>query len=216
MSLSPSLITDQLREKLVEAIIFGDLPAEARLVEDSIAEQYGISRSPVREALRRIEADGLLIREGAKGLNVAPLTRVDLDQIYTCRLPLEGIAAAEAAARRSERDLAALDQIYRRLVVAQQAAAARDYFLSNVAFTDAVHAATGNATLCRLLGGLSKQAERYRYAAYKMFPRLMSLSVEGSAQIIGAITARDAAAARSLTEELIQRSWTTLRDCFDA
>ncbi len=165
----------------MQAVIFGDLPAETRLVEDTIAEQYGVSRSPVRDVLRKMESDGLLTREGAKGLNVAPISRRDLDEVYVCRIPLEGIAAAEAAMRRSADSIEALGKIYDRMLQAQQAREVRDYFLANVAFTDAIHATAMNATLVRLLGGLSKQAQRYRYAAYRMFPHLMDLSVEAAA-----------------------------------
>jgi DNA-binding GntR family transcriptional regulator len=214
MVIAANLITDQLQGKLIEAIIFGDLPAEARLVEDAIAEQYGISRSPVREALRRIEADGLLTREGAKGLNVAPMSQRDLNQVYVCRLPLEGIAAAEAATTRSPADIVRLNEIYDRMVAAQQNHEVREYFLSNVAFTDAVHLASGNNTLCRLLGGLNKQSQRYRFAAYQMFPHLIAFSVDGSRRIIEAVAEQSADTARTVTEELIKRSWLTLRDCF--
>ncbi|TGD97613.1 GntR family transcriptional regulator [Methylobacterium nonmethylotrophicum] len=212
--LSAPLLADHLHDRLVEAVIFGDLPAEARLVEDSIAEQYGVSRSPVRDVLRKMEAEGLLTREGAKGLNVAPISRRDLDEVYLCRIPLEGIAAAEAAVNRSPDGVEALEAIYARMREAQQAGGVRDYFLANVAFTDAIHAAARNATLVRLLGGLSKQAQRYRYAAYTMFPHLMDLSVEGSRKIVDAIAETDADRARSVTETLIKQSWLTIRDCF--
>jgi len=214
MVIAANLLADQLHGKLIEAIIFGDLPAEARMVEDAIAEQYGISRSPVREALRRIEADGLLTREGTKGLYVAPMSRRDLDQVYVCRLPLEGIAAAEAATQRSPADIVRLSEIYDHMLAAQRSRAARDYLLSNVAFTDAVHLASGNATLGRLLGGLNMQSQRYRFTAYQMFPHLIEFSVDGSRRIIDAVTEQSAETARSVTEELIKRSWLTIRECF--
>jgi DNA-binding GntR family transcriptional regulator len=170
----------------------------------------------VREALRWLEADGLLTREGPKNLHVAPMSRRDLDQVYACRCPLEGLAAAEAATSRTDEHLTRLRTIYDQLLAAQATHSVQDYFLGNVAFTDAVHMTSGNATLIRLLRGLGKQALRYRYNAYKLFPELIVFSVDGSCRIIAAIVDRDAEAAKRITQELIDRSWMTIRGCFDA
>jgi DNA-binding GntR family transcriptional regulator len=102
--------------------------------------------------------------------------------------------------------------------VLEQAFADRDikgYFIANVAFTRAIHAAAASATLSRLLSGIGKQALRYRYRAYNAFPDLMTVSVEGSREISDMIGDRNAEGARRVTERLIERSWRALRDCVD-
>jgi DNA-binding GntR family transcriptional regulator len=207
--LIPQVLTDKLRA----AIIFGDLSPSSRVVEDEIAATYQVSRSPVREALRRLAGDGLIVREERRGATVAPISRRDLDEVYLCRIPLEGLVAGQAAAGRTAAQLAQLETLIAALEDAAAAADIRRYFHANVAFTDGVHAASGNRTAKRLLDGIGKQALRYRYLAYRDFPHLVGMSVEGSREIVEAISRQDQAAARRLTERLIERSWLTIRDC---
>src|SRR5689334_18940968 len=82
---------------LEKEIIFGELAPMARLTEEEVAARYGVSRSPVREALRLLERDGLVLRAARRGIWVAPLSLKDFDEIYTCRIELEGVAAEQAA-----------------------------------------------------------------------------------------------------------------------
>ena len=207
--LIPEILTDKLRD----AIIFGDMTPGSRVVEEEIAAHYQVSRSPVREAIRRLAGDGLILREERRGASVAQISRRDMDEVYLCRIPLEGLAAAQAAASRSPAQLDALVGGIATLETAAEAADIRAYFHANVAFTDAVHDASNNRTAKRLLDGIGKQAMRYRYQAYRDFPHLVRMSVEGSRGIVDAIRHQDQAAARRLTEQLIERSWLTLRDC---
>ena len=89
-------IPEVLRRQLEEEIVFGRLEPLARLTEEEVAARYGVSRSPVREALRLLEGDGLVHRAARRGIWVAPLSLRDFDEIYACRIPLEGLAAAGA------------------------------------------------------------------------------------------------------------------------
>ena len=74
-------IPDNLARVLEQDIIFGRLEPSVRLTEETLAEAYGVSRSPVREALRLLERDGLVVREARKGIWVAPLSVKDLDEV---------------------------------------------------------------------------------------------------------------------------------------
>ncbi len=199
-----------LTEKLREAIIFGEIAPQTRLTEEEIAERFRVSRSPVRDALRRLEADGLIRREDRRGARVAAISRRDLDEVYLCRIPLEGLAAAEAAIRRTPEQLAALEA---HLTTMEGASGdTRAYFRCNVVFTDAVHIASDNVTVRRLLTGIGMQALRYRFLAYKAAPSLMGFSVEGNKELMDAIRRSDSKQARGITEALIERSWLTIRD----
>ena len=199
-----------LTEKLREAIIFGEILPETRLTEEEIAERFRVSRSPVRDALRRLEADGLIQREDRRGARVAAISRRDLDEVYLCRIPLEGLAASEAAVRRTPEQLAQLEA---HLGTMEGASGdTRAYFRSNVVFTDAIHVASDNVTVRRLLLGIGMQALRYRFLAYRASPSLMGLSVEGNKELMDAIRRSDAKQARRITEALIERSWLTIRD----
>ena len=157
-----------LAEALESAIVFGELAPGGRIIEEEIAARYDVSRSPVRDALRRLEADGLVVRADHRGARVTPISRCDLDEVYLCRIELEGLAAQQAAKRWQP----PIDACFREKLAARCAPRSRRttssaYFLANVGFTDAVHRASGNATLQRLLKSIGKQALRYRYLAYQ-------------------------------------------------
>lgn len=207
-----SLVPRRLAETLSGAIVFGDLEPGSRIVEEEIAERFNVSRSPVREALRRLEVDGLLVREERRGVKVSPMSRRDLDEVYVCRLPLESVAATEAARHWTVAEMSRLIDALAGLESAFHSRDIRLYFTANVAFTDAVHHAAKNTTLRRLLAGIGRQALRYRFLAYRNFPQLIEASIEGSREILNFLKARDGAGASRLTERLIERSWMAIRE----
>ena len=201
-----------LAEALESAIVFGELAPGGRIIEEEVAARYDVSRSPVRDALRRLEADGLVVREDHRGARVAPISRRDLDEVYQCRIELEGLAAQQAAKNwQSPADEAFLQKLSA-MRAAYKASDIRAYFTANVEFTDAIHRASSNVTLQRLLKSIGSQALRYRYLAYRSAPKLMGVSVEGNREIVELVQARKGAQARRITEQLIERSWRTMRD----
>jgi DNA-binding GntR family transcriptional regulator len=101
---------DELYTYLREAILDGTLPPDERLVEQRIAEVASVSRTPVREALHRLEIDGLVVSDG-RGLVVIAHSVDELAELCTVREELEGLAARLGAVSRSELDLSALEQI---------------------------------------------------------------------------------------------------------
>ena len=208
----PRVMPQVLAEALESAIVFGELAPGARIIEEEIAARYDVSRSPVRDALRRLEADGLVLRVDHRGARVTPIGRFDLDEVYLCRIELEGLAAQQAARRWQPPVDTVLAEKLAAMRAAFKANDVRGYFVANVAFTDAVHRASGNVTLQRLLKSIGKQALRYRYLAYRSEPRLMSASVEGNREIVDLILARKGAQARRITAQLIERSWRSIRD----
>lgn len=207
----PDIIAKELSRFLEDQIVFGDLPPNSRLVEEDIVRRHGVSRSPVREALRMLEQDGLALRESRRGVWVSPMGLKDLDEVYACRLALEGLAAEGAATNRSEGDIALLQQSLGSLEAAYDRKDLRGYFRQNVVLTEQIHVVSGNVTLTRLLSNIGKQALRYRYLAYSQSPDMMQVSVEANQEIVEAIARQRARSARTLMEDLIQRSWQVVR-----
>lgn len=138
---------------------------------------------------------------------MAPVSRDDLDEAYSCRVALEGLAAAQAAERRKKADVTDLEAAIADMEAALDSGDTAGYFRGNLAFTDAIHAAADNATLRRLLERIGKQSQRYRYLAYSDAPDLMTRSLAGSRDILRAVIERDPVQAREITECLIKRSW---------
>ena len=103
----PSIV-DAVVDCLDKAILTGELPLGARLSEQSLAEGLGVSRGPLREALRRLEGRHLIVRVHNLGARVVSFTKEDISQLLTIREALEGVAARCAAERMTEEEIVAL------------------------------------------------------------------------------------------------------------
>jgi DNA-binding GntR family transcriptional regulator len=207
-----SSIPEALAEQLEEEIIAGRLKSEERLTEEMVAERYGVSRSPVREALRLLERDGLVIREARRGIWVAPMSQKDFDEVYTCRIPLEGLVARQAAESTNEAFKQELRSVQRDLEETQASGNVGNFFTADVRGSFMIYQLADNRTLRRLLQGLEKQALRYRFHAYEQNPDMIKLSLDDTTRIFDAIIACDGAAAQSVTENLISKIWQNMRD----
>lgn len=95
-------LTEQVYERLLEAICSGELPPQARLTQQELAASLNVSRQPVLQALRMLRKDGFVIDSGRRGLMVAPLDARVIEQTYQVRAVLDGLAAREAAIRKSK------------------------------------------------------------------------------------------------------------------
>ena len=204
-------IPEELARRLEEDIIFGKLAPHSRLTEEELALRFGVSRSPVREAIRLLERDGLVIREARRGIWVAPLSLKDFDEVYACRVGLEALAAASAAASGDDDLKKGFESIRADLKAAGKKRDPQAFFIADVRGSALIHRLADNRTLIRLLSGLEKQALRYRFIGYANKPRLVGRSMDDSLRIFDSIIARDAEAARVLTESLIRDIWTAMR-----
>ena len=92
-------LTDQVYERLLEAICSGQLTPETRVTQQGLAESLNVSRQPVLQALRILKKDGVVVDRGRRGLMIAPITPNVIRQTYQVRSVLDGLAAREAAKR---------------------------------------------------------------------------------------------------------------------
>ena len=179
----------------------------SRLFEEELVEQFNISRSPIREALKILEHDGLVLIEPRRGARVAQLSITDLNEVYATRVALESLAAAQAAEHCGEDEK---ERLYEDLRVLENAFATelpKEFFKANVAITNSIHEISRNKTLARLLRSIAKQSFRYRYLAYSMEPDLMKISVGSNSTLVEAIVANDSWLARSVMESILRQSW---------
>jgi DNA-binding GntR family transcriptional regulator len=138
---------EEIREQLIEDILNGKLPPGARIVETRIAQQFGVSQGPVREALRDLELFGFVVCSPFRGTQVRRISTEDLLEIYPIRAALEGVAARAAAVRIDDATLAHLEE----LIGAMREAASRDDHRAEAdadhAFHHAIVKASGNHML---------------------------------------------------------------------
>ncbi len=114
--------SDRVFEAIERAVVYGEIKLGSRLGEEDLSRRFGVSRGPMREALRRLEGRGLVVRLPHAGVRVVSLTREDMAELYEIRASLEGLACRRAAEHMTEAQfdaLAALLERHRRDVALQ-------------------------------------------------------------------------------------------------
>ena len=112
------VLSDRVKEHIVDAVLSGELKPGDRIVESSLARQLGVSQAPVREAIRDLVLLGFLQSEPYKGTSVRSFTPEELWETYTVRAALESLAARQAASRLTEEDVEALQSILDEMMAA--------------------------------------------------------------------------------------------------
>jgi DNA-binding GntR family transcriptional regulator len=141
----------RVREELRERILTGRLRPGDRLVERELAEDLGVSRVPVREAIRSLEAEGFLVVQSPRRVVVRQLARVDVEELFDVREALEGLAAGLAATRAGAAELKRLDRVLADAARATARGDAARITVLNSRFHDEIVAIAGNALLTTML-----------------------------------------------------------------
>jgi DNA-binding GntR family transcriptional regulator len=150
-------LTTRVHDALETAIIRGDLQPGQRIHADALASQYGMSRIPVREALRSLHEAGWVDIKPRHGVHVRERTPQELAELFEFRAEVEGLVARWAAQRRTDHDL----QVLARIVKAGLASAGRRDDGSGSEFYAALRAATDNAVVAHTSAVLEKRARFY-------------------------------------------------------
>lgn len=185
---------EDVAERLREQIFSHELAPGSWLDEQSLAIAFGISRTPMREAIKALASEGLVTTKMNKGAYVTEVDRRDLEQIFTVLSLLEGQAAKETAIKASEAQLTQLDNLHHRL---EKAAADRDteqFFEINVKFHDLIQEIAGNKWMNGVIEDLRKVLKLQRRDSLTRSGRLLSSLVEHR-EILQAILKRDPIAA---------------------
>jgi DNA-binding GntR family transcriptional regulator len=202
----PDALGFELAAAIEQQIIYLELKPGAHLIEQDVCDAFGVSRSPVREAFRQLEAGGLVVRYQRRGIRVTPMTEIDLNELYTCRAPLEAIAAAAAARHATDHDIAEMRTTIERMKTAFAEKNIRDFFRFNIAFFEAMHKAADNKTLLRILSVIERQASRYRYLAHSHSNSMIPFVLRGNSEIFQGISSRMPQQARSATLAVIEEA----------
>jgi DNA-binding GntR family transcriptional regulator len=189
-------------------ILSGELRPGERLTEEGLAARCAVSRTPVRDALRRLEADLLVVRSGGSRLSVAELRPEDVEELFTLRAMLEAHAAARAAARMDAYALRALETANDRLLAAIAAPVPdMEAFVSaNRAFHGGILDAASSPRLVSALASLVERPIINRTAAHYSAAELRQ-SADEHGQLVQALSARDAEWAAGLMRAHIRRAF---------
>jgi DNA-binding GntR family transcriptional regulator len=187
-SQEPSLSKSQWAYRTVRAMILsGELEPGTTFDQQALAAQLGISTTPLREGLRRLEAEDYVIRRDHREMMVAPLSLEYVEQIYQVRLELDPLAARLACENMTTAQVQALQK----RVPSATSRSNRDYPAESREFHRAIYAACGNAALVRVMEGLYDQFERYR-VLLRHDPELVRESRQEHAQMCDLLLQRDA------------------------
>ena len=186
--------TQRLRDELAEAVINGDLRPGEKIDPEALSEQYGCSRTPVREAIQQLHASGLLVVVPKRGTFVAELGVTELIERFEVMAELEAMAARLAARRVGPAEIAELNAALR---ACQSTAASGDadrYYYENEHFHHLIYRASRNGFLEEEARRLHDRLKPYRRLQLRMRNRLQR-SQQEHAEVVAAIEAGDAEAA---------------------
>jgi DNA-binding GntR family transcriptional regulator len=154
--IAPLILYQEVAERLRQRIYSYDLKPGEWIDEQALAESFGISRTPLREALKVLHSEGLVVLKPHRGCFVAELTEQDLDEIFPVMALLEGRCAYDAARKATPQDLKRLDDLHAKLEKFAVAGDIGRYFEQNYLFHEAVQKLAGNLWLQKTAGDLRK------------------------------------------------------------
>lgn len=183
-------LREQVADRLRMAIATGRFAPGARLIERELCEMMGVSRTSLREALRELQADGLITAAHAKGLSVALVTRTDAEAIYQVRAVLEGLAARLFTRNASTEQIAALRASVERLAQVYANFSAEDFIAAKTEFYAILLDGAGNEVASDMLRRIHTRVSQLRVVSLSNEARAQR-SIAELREFIEAIAVRD-------------------------
>ncbi len=196
-------LRDIVFQKLREAIVTGQMQPGERLMEIKLSNMMGVSRTPVREAIRKLQAEGLVIMNARRGAIVAPINKKDLKEILEIRKALERLTCQLVSAKADEEAVAELKEINQVMEEAVEADDIQKMTEQDVAFHEKITELADNAHLTNMLDQIKAHLYRYRLEFIKELRDRSVLTIEHN-RIIEAIEAGNARAAAREIEKHIE------------
>jgi DNA-binding GntR family transcriptional regulator len=189
-------------------------PPGARINQADLASQLGISLVPLREALRKLEAEGLVQIVPHRGVFVCQVSRGELEDLYAIRMILEGVATRKAVARLTDDDIAKLSGLLSEMENETSNEDCTRLLLLNREFHSTIYQASGRPFLCELIASLWEKGERYR-AFYVHLPGRSLQALVEHKEILEAIRSRSAMRAVRAVKSDIQQTMSGLLSVFE-
>ena len=202
-------------ETLRDAIRKGVLKPGERLMEIQLAEELGVSRTPVREAIRKLELEGYVIMMPRRGTYVANLSIRDVNEVFEIRTSLDSLASGLAAERITDDEL---ERLQRLLVIIGGYVEANDMdkiVETDTEFHDLLYQASRNTRLVGIIFNLREQLTRFRTTSMS-FPGRLKATLEEHRRIVEAIAQGDVKEAQQAAEDHMEKSEQTLLASMEA
>lgn len=197
--------SDAVYATLREAILSGILPPGTRLAEESLAARFEVSRTPVREAVLRLEAEYLAERVARRGLVVATITPAEVLDLYVVRQAVDSHAAYLAAATASPPDVLRIRWIHERMAAAAEAGDMESMVRLNLEFHESICVAAGSPLLLRFMREVHNRVRRFPTSTFQQ-PGRAADALREHDEMIKAIEAHDPARAHDLAHAHMGRA----------
>lgn len=195
--IAPIALYQEVAERLRQRIFSHELPPGTWVDEQALAEHYGISRTPLREALKVLASEGLVTLKPRRGCYVTEISERDLDEVFAVMSMLEGECARASATKASVADLERLRAIHADLENAAAAGDINRFFEANQAFHLTLHEIADNRWLLHVIEDLRKVIKLSRHHSLFSDGRL-GQSLTEHRDILQALLARDGSRAEEL------------------
>ena len=183
-------LSEHLREKIEESVATGEFKPGARLDEIELADLYGVSRTPIREALFALSAAGLIVKRPRKGWEVAGMSPARLCEMFDVMAELEAMCAELAARRATPDDLRRLEKAHGDCLAAKESGDIAAYYRCNTVFHRSIYEASHNSFLIEYASALYKRLAPYRRLQMHVRNRLAG-SYQEHQGVVEAILAGD-------------------------
>ena len=202
-------LREVVSETLREAIISGVLKPGERLMEIQLAEELGVSRTPVRESIRKLELEGFVVMVPRRGTYVSDLSIKDINEVFEIRTALDVLAAGLAAERITEEELEQMERLLVQIGEYMEAGDMDKIIETDSLFHDILYQATRNDRLFGIISNLREQFTRFRSISMK-YPGRIIKTVEEHRQLVEAIGSRNAELAQQVAREHMENAEQTL------
>ena len=209
--MAKEFVHNDLLGNLREVFVQGEFPPGSKVPEALLCERFGISRTPLREALKVLTSEGLLRHEPRRGCFVNEVTEKDLDDIFPVIALLEGRCAYEAARNATDADLAALTTLHERLNSHAAAGRINDYYATNFAIHEAIILLADNRWLAQAIADLRKILKLARLQQLHA-PGRLAQSLSEHMTVFAALKSRDSEGAEAAMRTHLTRQREALRE----
>ncbi len=207
-------LSETVAQRIRDMIRNGVLKKGDRIVEKQLCDALGVSRTPLREALRILKSEGLIDLVPNKGAHVAQPSMQDIRELFEVMSILEGACARTAAQKMSEADFVRLDKLHRKLEKHYQQKDHEKYLEVNHKYHSLIQEMAGNKLFNEILGGLRQKILLYRQR--QLFqPDRFEASMEEHRLLLEALRNRDADAAESLMKTHLMNQCEALRTLYE-
>jgi len=205
---------DELLERLRDCITSGELPPDSKIPEKELCERFGVSRTPLREALKVLAYEGLVVLHHNRGSTVSPLTMLDLEEAFPIYARLEAYAGETACSRLTDEEIADIRALHDEMVEHYRQRALKEHFEINEAIHERIQAGARNQTLSTLLRSISSRIRRARIVANIADERWAD-AIREHEDIIAALEARQGARLAELLRTHMENTFESIRQGLD-